>query len=70
MWSMHHFSQLEAFLGLLYYKIITTFAQTTLSAPILIPPAICKDVLLHLLLIRPHGRVARFQVFRIILYHL
>lgn len=48
MWSMHHFSQLEAFLGLLYYKIITTFAQTPLSAPFLILPAIYKDVLLHL----------------------
>lgn len=42
-------SRLEALLGILYCKIITTFVQTTLSPPILIPITIYKSSLLHFL---------------------
>lgn len=46
---MHHFSQLEALLHLLCYKIVTMFVQTTSSPPILIPTTIHKGALLNFL---------------------
>lgn len=48
-WSMHYFSQLEALLHLLCYKIVTIFVQTTSSPPILIPSTIYKGALLNFL---------------------